>query len=133
MKWLLLVFAFSTTFAQTPEQELIAKVFKLLTRDEKAIVVYENQPLISLKGSSFELLTHECNNAGLIYGSMFESLPAVCAKLPHFAIDYEVFQKDKNAIGAFYWRKGRPQLRFSKERCATFNIILPPELAQYVQ
>jgi hypothetical protein len=133
LKWLLLLLSLSLAHAQTPEQELIVKVLKLLTYKGKSMVVYEHQPAVSLQGSSFESLTQECHQAGLVYGMAFESLPSACKSLPRFSTDYEIFQKDKNSIGAFYWRKGRPQLRFNKERCEDFNIILPQELVQYAQ
>jgi len=133
LRWLLLLATLNFAYAQTPEQELVVKVLKLLSYKGKSMVVYEHQPSVSLQGSSFESLTHECHQAGLVYGSAFESLPLACKALPRFSTDYDDFQKDKNSIGAFYWRKGRPQLRFNKERCEAFNIILPNELVQYAQ
>lgn len=120
-------------FAETPEQELIVKVFKLFTIKNTPILLYEHNPAISLQGSTFTNLSAQCSDADLVYGARFETLPHACKSLPRFTTDYELFQNDDHVIGAFYWRKGRPQLRFSKERCDTFNIFLPPELVRYVQ
>ncbi len=127
--------AFSLTFclAESPEQELIVKVFKLFTIKGAPVSVYEHIPAISLKGSSFTHIIGQCRGADIVYGSRFETLPDTCQSLPRFTTDYELFQHDEQVIGAFYWRKGRPQLRFSKERCERFNIFLPPELVRYVQ
>ena len=124
---------FSFSFAQTPEQELIVKVLKLITTKNVPVVVYEHQPSISLVGSTFTNLTQQCAHADIVYGSHFETLPQACQSLPRFSTDYEIFQKDTYVIGAFYWRKGRPQLRFNQERCERFEIFLPSELVRYVQ
>lgn len=127
------VLSLTFSFAETPEQELIVKVFKLFSIKDVPIVVYEHNPIISLKGSSFTNIVAECAQADVVYGSHFETLPKECILLPRFSTEYEIFHNDERVIGAFYWRKGRPQLRFSKERCERFNIFLPPELVRYVQ
>lgn len=121
------------SFAETPEQELIVKVFKFFSIKDVPIAVYEHNPSISLKGSSFTNLVAECAQANVVYGSYFETLPKECRSLPRFTTEYELFQNDERVIGAFYWRKGRPQLRFSKERCERFDLFLPSELVRYVQ
>ncbi|AFL68383.1 hypothetical protein [Sulfurospirillum barnesii] len=121
------------SYAQTPEQELIAKVLKLLVVENSTLRVYENQPAISLQGSSFDALVSTCEQASLIYGENFEVLSFTCKALPRFSTNYDVFKNDTQVIGAFYWRKGRPQLRFNKERCEAFHILLPQELVRYVE
>lgn len=123
----------SSTFAQTPEQELIVKVLKLISTKNVSVIVYEHHPSISLEGSTFTNLVGQCSHADIIYGSHFETLPQSCQSLPRFSTDYDAFQKDDHVIGSFYWRKGRPQLRFDKERCDRFEIFLPEELVRYVQ
>ncbi|WP_041959526.1 hypothetical protein [Sulfurospirillum arsenophilum] len=123
----------SFAFAQTPEQELIVKVLKLISIKNVPVVVYEHNPSISLQGSTFTNLAGQCSHADIVYGSNFETLPQPCKSLPRFSTDYEIFQKDEYVIGSFYWRKGRPQLRFDKERCDRFEIFLPEELVRYVQ
>jgi len=123
----------SFAFAQTPEQELIVKVLKLISTKNVPVIVYEHNPSISLQGSTFTNLAGQCSHADIIYGSNFETLPQPCQSLPRFSTDYEAFQKDEHVIGSFYWRKGRPQLRFDKARCDRFEIFLPEELVRYVQ
>jgi len=123
----------SFSYAETPEQELIVKVLKLISVKNVSVSVFEHQPSISLQGSTFTHLTEQCAHADIVYGSNFEALSPLCQELPRFSTDYEVFQKDERVIGAFYWRKGRPQLRFNQERCERFEIFLPAELVRYVQ
>ncbi|MBN1840050.1 MAG: hypothetical protein JW802_08420 [Campylobacterales bacterium] len=131
--FLVLLLSTTLSLAQTPEQELIARVFHLLSIEGKPLRIYEHMPLISLKGSSFVSLVETCEEANVVYGSAFETLPASCAQLPRFSTDYDDFKTTRNSIGAFYWRKGRPQLRFYQEACERFGITLPVELQHYAQ
>ena len=123
----------SALMADTPEQELLGKVFHLMTRDYQSMRVYETDPAISLKDSHLITVVNDCRDANILYGASFESLPIVCQLLPRFTTEYRIYQEDKQSIGAFYWRKGRPQLRFNKERCDAFTIVLPEALVNYVQ
>jgi len=41
---ILLVFSFTISFAETPEQELIVRVFKLLSINNTPVSVYEHNP-----------------------------------------------------------------------------------------
>ncbi|NCD11352.1 MAG: hypothetical protein EOL93_02265 [Epsilonproteobacteria bacterium] len=131
--FLVLLLCTTLSFAQTPEQELIARVFHLLSMEDKPLSVYEHKPLVSLKGSSFVGLVETCQEANVVYGSAFETLPFACQHLPRFSTEYDDFKTTRNSVGAFYWRKGRPQLRFYQEACERFGITLPVELQRYAQ
>lgn len=121
----------TTLLAKSVEEELIVNVLKLLKVNEHAVRVYEQSPSYLLKESGFAHRVSECKDADLVYGETFDTLPFTCKNLPRFSTEYEHFQKDERVIGAFYWRKGRPQLCFNENRCRSFNIKLPSELAQY--
>jgi hypothetical protein len=128
---LLLLCVSTVLLGKMPEEELIMNVLKLLQANEKALKVFDHHPSHLLEKYAFEHRVQECTDAHLIYGETFETLPSTCKNLPRFSTEYEQFQKDEKVIGAFYWRKGRPQLRFNEKRCKDFNITLPQELAQY--
>jgi len=42
-----------------------------------------------------------------------------------FVTNYHFLKISKEIVGAFYWRKGRSQLLFIKNRLKQYNIILP--------
>lgn len=126
-----ILYASTVLLSKTPEEELIMNVLRLLQANEKTMKVYEHHASRLLEKHAFEHRVQECKDAHLIYGETFENLPFTCKNLPRFSTEYEQFQKDERVIGAFYWRKGRPQLRFNEKRCKDFNIALPQELAQY--
>ncbi|MEA2050224.1 MAG: hypothetical protein U9O56_05800 [Campylobacterota bacterium] len=49
-----------------------------------------------------------------------------------FATSYNAFRNRKDAIGAFYWFKGRPQIIFLDHRLKEKNISLKPYLQKYI-
>lgn len=42
-----------------------------------------------------------------------------------FVTDYHFLKMSEKIVGAFYWRKGRSQLLFIKNRLRHYNITLP--------
>ena len=51
---------------------------------------------------------------------------------PALALDYLSFKNCENCIGAFYWRKGRPQIILIKENLNLFDIKVKEKLKNYV-
>lgn len=49
-----------------------------------------------------------------------------------FATSYSGFKKTPEAIGAFYWFKGRPQIVFLSNRLKERNIMLRDYLQKYI-
>jgi len=101
----------------------------------KKIKVYADADAKTLlqRSEKFEIID-KCNkNVLLLVGSNFQNLPEVCQKKPLFAMSYKNYKKDENAFGAFYWRKGRPQLKFKKERIKKFHLTLPDKLKKYLR
>ena len=50
-----------------------------------------------------------------------------------FATNYLAFMKSPNAIGAFFYQKGRPNIIFREENLKKHNIILPKEFEKYIE
>jgi HJR/Mrr/RecB family endonuclease len=44
-----------------------------------------------------------------------------------FVTDYRLLKYSLDIVGAFYWRKGRSQLLFIKDRLTQYHISLPQE------
>jgi len=55
----------------------------------------------------------------------------VCEK-PAIVFTFQEFRKMSNAIGVFFWQKGRPTLRFSSQRLAHYHLHVKGELSQFV-
>lgn len=49
-----------------------------------------------------------------------------------FATDYRFLNKLEDIVGAFYWKKGRTQLLFIKNRLKKHQITLPKEYHDFI-
>ena len=49
-----------------------------------------------------------------------------------FVTDYRLLKHSFDIVGAFYWRKGRSQLLFIKNRLDAYNITLSEEYADFL-
>ncbi len=49
-----------------------------------------------------------------------------------FTTNYTLLSHTKNIIGAFYWRKGRSQLLFIKNRLKKYGVTLPKKYTRYI-
>ena len=49
-----------------------------------------------------------------------------------FVTDYHLLDRSEEIVGAFYWRKGRSQLLFVKNRLDRYNITLPDEYKKFI-
>jgi hypothetical protein len=47
-------------------------------------------------------------------------------------LSFQDYKKDKNAVGAFYWRKGRPQLRLRYEAIKKYNLFLSKDFKDFI-
>lgn len=49
-----------------------------------------------------------------------------------FVTDYRFLKDAEDAVGAFYWRKGRSQLLFIKKRLEQYGIELPKDYQNFM-
>lgn len=49
-----------------------------------------------------------------------------------FVTNYQFLKMSEDIVGAFYWRKGRSQLLFIKNRLKQHDIILPKEYQSFM-
>jgi len=49
-----------------------------------------------------------------------------------FVTDYRFLERSTDIVGAFYWRKGRSQLLFIKNRLDKYGIVLPSEYKDFL-
>jgi len=50
-----------------------------------------------------------------------------------FTTKYTLIKSHNHIVGAFYWRRGRAQLLFIKNRLKTHGIILPDKYKKYIR
>ena len=74
-----------------------------------------------------------CKNAKILILSSKKSIPKHCISKPILVLDYALLEKYTNAVSAFYWQKGRPNIVFLKKRLEYFSISLPPTYHKYIE
>jgi hypothetical protein len=110
------------------ELKLYENVLSSIFNNQK-INIYADEKLEKiLKNSDKFIIVNSCDKSILKIGKDFKHK---CNGVPWFATSYRVFKHENNVFGAFYWRKGRPQLKFKKDVLKNFKLELPQNLRKY--
>ncbi len=135
MKKILIFFILcSSLFASYDNYELklYEKILPIIFTDN--LVVYADSHSMSIiKNSTILKTTLDCEKADLLIGENFNGLYKRCQNKPIFSTSYRSYKNTKNAIGAFYWRKGRPQIKFKLDTMDKFNLQLPQTLREFAK
>ena len=117
----------------TYELKLYEKILPAIFKDTQIVIYGDDDANKILAQSNIFVLTSKCETATLLFGKDFDSLEKACTKIPLFTTNYHSFKNMPNSIGAFYWRKGRPQIIFNLDTLLLFNIELPNNLKKYAK
>lgn len=135
MKNILIFFIFSTlSFASYDNYELklYEKILPMILT-ENLLIYADNNSKSIIEDSSILKTTLDCKKATLLIGKKFNNLDGKCKNKPIFSTSHRSFKKTTNSIGAFYWRKGRPQIKFNTSTMEKFNLMLPRSLKEFAQ
>ena len=128
MKKVFLLVIFSiVVFAQNFEVKLFSELFTTLFNKKPVYIYTENKKYKTLHSLNL-FVTNNCKKADIVLG-----VSEKCKDKPHFLLDYYNYKNDKNAIGALYWRKGRPQLRLREDNIKKYNLIIAPSFSEYLE
>ena len=130
---ILLLFNISLFADNDYELKFYEKVLPLIFNAKHLIVYSDSKTKDILKHSKVFLLTDDCNKANLLIGKKFDNIPNSCDGIPIFSTCYSGYKNMQNSFGAFYWRKGRPQLKFKKDKFQELNLHIPHSLEKYVK
>ncbi|WP_456400723.1 hypothetical protein [Persephonella sp.] len=130
---LLLLANYSTALEK--ERELEVKILEKIASDifkKKKIVVYlggyPEERII--KYSKKFRITNDCEKADLLI--LREKIKLRCKGKIILTTNYYLLLELPDAVGAFYWKKGRPHLIFFKERLEKKGIRLPEDYEKYI-
>lgn len=70
-----------------------------------------------------------CKDADIV---ILKNLPNKCFNKPYFVTSYMDYIHS-NAIGAFYWRKSRPQLKLNAKMIKFYHLYLDKSLRKYAK
>ena len=134
MKLFLLILFFIFTVSANDALQKEIKIHDIITQalfPFSKVALYTNSQKLKTGVKSYSkhlTLTHE-NDAQYIILNKHLKLKNKKALL--FVTDYSLLKDEKSALGAFYWKKGRPTIIFIKERLEAHSIILPKSLTKY--
>lgn len=121
---------FDTKTASKIYDKLFYGVFK-----KNIIYVYTNNQTYKtvILGSQYLKLVDNVDDANIVLFSSGDDLTYKMKNKLIFATDYDSFRDNSNAIGAFYWNKGRPEIVFSGERLENAKLSLSGEFERYLK
>ena len=106
--------------------QLLDKIFPLLTH--KAVVkIYTLPKYYQYFYTDHFVIVKNCKKSDIIFGNI------KCYNKPVFALNYDFYKKNSDVFGVFYYRKGRPQIKFKKEALIKYFKSVPNEIKGYVQ
>ncbi len=112
------------------KQVIIEKILHGIAKNGITKVYTEDKNLKKLIENLGEIgLVDNCNDATYVLASLPKNKKC---KKPEIVFDYHNYKVNKNAIGAFFWQKGRPTILFSQKRLKKFNIKIRGEVAKFV-
>jgi hypothetical protein len=123
------VLAYSDDYTLKLYEYLLPSLFK----SSPVVVLADAQERETLRKSRHFLVTNVCSkDVDLLIGSSFDRVPKLCKDKPFFATTRKRYLNHSSAFGAFYWRKGRPQIHFKKEALKRFHLTLPAKLQRFI-
>ncbi len=129
---ILLLTTYSFGSSENYELKLYEKILPSIFK--KDLLVYTDRKSKKiLWNSSILKFTPNCESADILIGKDFKSLPSKCKDKPIFSTSYRSFLNTTNSIGAFYWRKGRPQIKFNVDSLEKYDLKLPQSLIEFAQ
>ena len=136
MKYIILLIGLTIgLFSDTKyELKLYQNILPIIFEKEVLFVFTQDEEQLNIiKDSSVFTVVKNCAESDLIIGKEFDKLPTECLDKPIFATSYRSFVNSQNSFGAFYWRKGRPQIKFKLENIEKYNLDLPNSLIKYAK
>ena len=115
------------------ELKLYEKILPLVFEKAGLIFYGDMNTRSILKKSIVFSYESDCEFADVIIGANLKNLPTNCQNIPLFSTSYRSFKNTKKAFGAFYWRKGRPQIKFRSDVMHEQKLHLPEALRKFAQ
>jgi len=101
-------------------------------KEYKDVFVYSKRMILSdePEESDIILITDESTLHSVLRKNRIEQ--STNEKPILFVTNYRFLKRSTDIVGAFYWRKGRSQLLFIKNRLDEYNITLPKEYEDFL-
>lgn len=112
---------------------LLEQMIGNLTPPEKQkVYVADAHIKQSVEGTKAFEIVSECARADIIIDDGSASEIACGAGKPAIVLSYRAFLERGNAVGAFFWMKGRPTVIYLAPRLESFHLKVTDKLQKYV-
>ncbi len=135
---IILLFLTIASFASEERVDIKAQILEKIFANiyiDKTITVWTDNPelLEEFKKSSYLIITDNCAVATLIVVEEKKSIEddENCRNKPIFVLNYELLKNIPESFGAFFWKKGRPNIVIVEPRTELQNIRVSSELDAY--
>ena len=125
---MLFISANADIYTQRLYETILGSIFK-----ERPIVVFATgDAKATLQKSKIFSIVTDCKESDVaILGNDF-NLEQKCKNVPIFTTTHRSYMYIADAFGAFYWRKGRPQIHFRKRGLKMFHLSLTHDLQRFI-
>lgn len=115
--------------------QIIEKIISNISINEVITVWSDNKELIAaFKKSNHIITTDNCDKANIIVVEDAKNIRNKdCKSKPVFVLNYSLLKDVPESFGAFFWKKGRPNIVLIKPRTLSHGIIVAKELEAYVE
>jgi len=112
------------------EAMIIEKMLLSMTGDKNTTIYTQDKQLKSIVNKLAKInMTDDCEKADFILSDIASNKSC---KKPEIVFNYRKYRNKTNAIGVFFWQKGRPTIRFSPKRLKYFGLHVSGELSKFV-
>ncbi|EQB40106.1 hypothetical protein M947_03530 [Sulfurimonas hongkongensis] len=134
---LALLLTLSSFAADSPldlEVKILEKIISEISINKEKIIWSDNKKLyITMEKKGRIHTTLECKKATIVILQDIKNLPKQCSNIIIFVLDYELLSQVPKSFGAFFWKKGRPNIVILKSRLKALSIQASSNLDPYLE
>ncbi len=113
---------------------ILEKVFSQISINENLKIWCDDNSLMSqLKDHNRLQIVDDCLSANLILLNNQGNLSQSCENKHIFALKYDILSDIPSSFGAFFWKKGRPNIVIIKPRLESQSIKISKRLEEYLE
>ena len=134
----LFLFVISSIFASDSSDKLRTDIVKSIVmgiKNSESMTIWSDDDKImkALRSSDKFEVVDNCSDAKLVILNKKANLPKNIEHKHIFVLDYNLLRKIPDSFGAFFWKKGRPNIVFLKPRVEKHSLELSANLTPYLE
>jgi len=112
------------------EKMIIEKILQSVSNQKELTIYTQDEEILKIVKTINNIhMVHSCQKADFVLSTLDNT--SSCHK-PVLLFSYNEYKHTPDAIGVFFWQKGRPTIRFSSQRLKNFGLHVDGELSKFV-